>query len=199
MSSPAGDAAALQQACRDFVQGSSAPTEQQDAAAIVANDYSVDEVAANSALTQLMLALHGKRATLKDIVVASGFALTSESSLQRRRGVLLLAELLTRLPTLPLDDQAVQTFVGFFTARLSDEKCWKETLLGLSALVQHRPLAAPQHIQIFKSIFDHVAVQTMTQSGRKLALDLLLRIGAVSPEGSGGSWGIHHLWHCPVH
>ena len=60
--------------------------------------------------------------------------------------------------------------------------CWRETLLGLSGLVTHRSLNSSQCEIVVRNIFDHVAVQSMTQSGRKLALDILLQFVRKQPD-----------------
>ena len=62
--------------------------------------------------------------------------------------------------------------------------CWKETLLGLSSLVHHRALTSSDAVTVCRGIFDNVAVQSLTQSGRKLALDMLLAIAQTRPTGT---------------
>lgn len=70
-----------------------------------------------------------------------GEHLTNLDELVRSRGTLLLSEVLTRLPTYPLDANAVHFLVGFFTDRIQDYPCVGEVLKGVLALVRNHVLA----------------------------------------------------------
>jgi DNA repair/transcription protein MET18/MMS19 len=70
-----------------------------------------------------------------------GEHLTNVDELVRARGTLLLAEVLTRLPTFPLDATAVHFLVGFFCDRIQDYPCVGEVLKGLIAIARNHSLA----------------------------------------------------------
>ena len=57
---------------------------------------------------------------MKDLVSALGDYLTVDKDEVRARGTLLLSEVLTRLPELPLPEQSLQTLINFFCLRLKD-------------------------------------------------------------------------------
>lgn len=59
--------------------------------------------------------------------------------------------------------------------------CWKETLLGLSALLS-RSLSDSLSLLICRAIFDQVPVQSLPQSARKIALDIILKITQTYPN-----------------
>lgn len=63
----------------------------------------------------------------------------------RAKATTLLGELLTRLPTLPLTDGAVQHYATFFAARLADFPSLPGALLALRALLQHHGPAVARH------------------------------------------------------
>jgi hypothetical protein len=69
-----------------------------------------------------------------------GEHLTNLDELVRARGTLLLSEVLTRLPTYPLDATAVHFLIGFFCDRIQDYPCVGEVLKGLIAIVRNHPL-----------------------------------------------------------
>ena len=163
---------------------------------------SPDASAHSSALTSLILALHARRTHLPVVVQSLGAFLVSSTESHRRRSVLLLSELLARIPALGSDVQAWRTLLGFFMDKLKDECAWKEALMGINALLKRTtpgvgeqnettdaPTAAPavaapaasgpvilrpeDVVAICGTLFDRVSVQSMAQSGRALAFQLL--------------------------
>jgi len=155
---PAPDAALVEQ-CNRFSQAPAA-------------DANEDEQ--TDALNRIILMLHGRRITIKDVVVASGEGLISEDESKRKRSVLLLSELLVRMPTMQLDATARHSLITFLTERLKDEACWRECLMGLHGLIRHHsPLSSGDPTLILRAILERVDVPRMTQSGRKFALDII--------------------------
>ena len=71
------------------------------------------------ALNAVVIALHRAGLGGFEALIAShlGPYLTNEDPKLRERGTLLCAEVLTRLPELPLNTAAVDQFLAFFTAR----------------------------------------------------------------------------------
>lgn len=137
-------------------------------------------------LATVRTGVHGRRVSLLSLLLSAPLraALTNaDEPQQRKRGVLLLAELLTRLPTLALDDRARRSLLSFFTDRLKDESCVKESLMGLTALVVSRPASWEEAEVVWRALFDAVNVQAQVQSARKLALDMLLHIANTHSEG----------------
>src|SRR5690348_12220055 len=90
-----------------------------------------------------------------------GDSLSTLDNAKRARATLFLAELLTRLPELPLNRESVQFLLLFFCNRLQDYPCQSEVLRGLNALIRHHTLEAGDEQQISRSIFAEVHVQAV--------------------------------------
>ena len=84
---------------------------------------------------------HQKKVSLPQLVQMLGEHLTNLDELVRARGTLLLSEVLTRLPTYPLDATATHFLVGFFCDRIQDYPCVAEVLKGLIALARNHVLS----------------------------------------------------------
>lgn len=105
-------------------------------------------------------------------------------------GTLLLSEILTRLPTLPLNDQSLQYLADFYVARLQDFPCINEVLKGLFALVKNHKLNnnSALCISICKAIFSEVHTQSLSQNSRKFVFDIVSLIVEKYTQGSRSSF-----------
>ncbi|CAN0410518.1 unnamed protein product, partial [Ectocarpus sp. 12 AP-2014] len=95
-----------------------------------------------SALNAVVLNIHRAGAGAFEGLVTNqlGEYLSNSDSKVRERATLLLAELLARLPTLPLSAASAARFAGFFSSRLGDYPSVVPALKALSGLLKnHSP------------------------------------------------------------
>lgn len=99
----------------------------------------------NAALHVLIEDVRSGTLVLEIIVRNLGESLTSMDDLVRSRGVSLIGEVLTRVPTLSLSPQNASTFAQFLTARLLDFPTVPNVIDAIHALVHHHTL----HCQVY--------------------------------------------------
>lgn len=133
------------------------------------------------ALNFLVIGLHRQALTLRMVVQMLGDSLTTFDDGKRARAVLFLAEVLTRLPQLPLNRESIQFLLLFFCNRLQDYPCQSEVLRGLHALIQHHTLEAGNFLfakikgdeqQVCRSIFAEVHVQSVPLRERLFVFEI---------------------------
>ncbi|KAL6996404.1 mms19 nucleotide excision repair [Sarracenia purpurea var. burkii] len=103
--------------------------------------------------------------------------LTTTDSIIRARGILLLAELLSRLASKPLDDASIHSLIAFFTERLADWKALRGALVGCLALMKRKSkvgmVTAIEARGVAQSYLQNLQVQSLGQHDRKLSFELL--------------------------
>eukprot|EP00808_Paulinella_micropora_P022435 g31034.t1 len=131
------------------------------------------EAEAKRALNYVLVEVQRGRLQLKDLVKALGSYLTHSEPAIRKRGLLLLAEVLIRLPKLRLNTSSLDTLLTFFIGRTEDYPCAAEVLKALLALAQHHRLPEGKTAFIVQRVFASITIQSLPQPARKDAYDLL--------------------------
>lgn len=91
----------------------------------------------DSALDKIIEQLVAKQINLGSIVLNLGKEFTSEDSVVRSRGVLLLYEIFNRVPELELSPENASTYGQFLSARLLDFPTVPNVLLAINALLKN--------------------------------------------------------------
>jgi DNA repair/transcription protein MET18/MMS19 len=121
------------------------------------------------ALNNILITVQSRRVPLIQVVQQLENQLVHSNEKIRSRGILLLAEVLTRLPSLSLNPREIDTLVTFFSERLRDTACVPPVLQAISALGKHHlsglPVTAAS--RFLSAIFEQVTVQGLVQSVRK--------------------------------
>jgi hypothetical protein len=156
-----------------------------------------------ASLNAIILAMYGGKTSLSAVVATPTMAafLTSVDEPPRRRATLLLAEVVNRVPALPLQPTDVSTLAAFFMGRLADAASVREALFGLVSLTKHHALPPPTTtstggdtamtpsasgslaVDIVSALFAAVVVQQHSQSVRKFAYELLWRCATDAAHG----------------
>jgi DNA repair/transcription protein MET18/MMS19 len=114
--------------------------------------------------------------TIQDLIGALEVQLTSTDDKERNRATLLLAELLHRKQTAPLEAAVVHLLVVFFCHRLSDYPSVIPSLHALVALVKyHGQNLDPKYydvVDIFQTIFRELNVSSLAQTIRGKVFEL---------------------------
>ncbi|XP_059645093.1 MMS19 nucleotide excision repair protein homolog [Cornus florida] len=130
-----------------------------------------------ASLDAISILLKNGMLTIEALVREMQLYLTTTDNIIRARGILLLAELLTRLASKPLDDTTIQSLVGFFTERLADWKALRGALVGCLALMRRKSNAgmvtSSQARAVAESYLKNLQVQSLGQHDRKLCFELL--------------------------
>ncbi|KAL6063452.1 MMS19 nucleotide excision repair protein [Balamuthia mandrillaris] len=111
------------------------------------------------ALNIILLAVHGGKLTLQQLIEFLGEFLPSKDETLRGRATLLLSEVLTRLPELTLDSNAIHFLCLFYCDRLQDFATLAEVLKGLSALLKNHLLSFEDQVRCFRSVTAEVVDQ----------------------------------------
>ncbi|KAL6006074.1 hypothetical protein ACLOJK_040119, partial [Asimina triloba] len=109
--------------------------------------------------------------TIEELVRGMELYLTTSDNVLRARGILLLAELVTRLILKPLDNATIHSLIGFFTSRLADWQALRGALIGCLALLRRKSsvgkvLTSDARI-LAKSYLQNLQVQSLAQHDRK--------------------------------
>ncbi|KAL9323079.1 hypothetical protein ACSQ67_011132 [Phaseolus vulgaris] len=114
---------------------------------------------------------------LEALVKELGMYLTTTDDVIRARGILLLAEVITRTESKPIDRATIHSLVGFFKERLADWRAVRGALLGCLALIRRKSVlgivTSTDAKAIAQSFFQYMQVQSLGQSDRKLCFELL--------------------------
>ncbi|TKY48216.1 MMS19 nucleotide excision repair protein-like [Spatholobus suberectus] len=103
--------------------------------------------------------------------------LTTTDNVIRARGILLLAEVITRVESKPLDSATMHNLVGFFKDRLADWRAVRGALVGCLALIRRKSVVGmvigSDATAIAQSFLQYLQVQSLGQYDRKLCFELL--------------------------
>ncbi|KAI7734329.1 hypothetical protein M8C21_017034 [Ambrosia artemisiifolia] len=115
--------------------------------------------------------------TLELLVREMEMYLTTTDNIIRARGILLLAELLTRLSSKPLENKTIHSLIGFFADRLSDWRALRGALVGCLALMRRKigvgAISGSDANAVAQSFMQNLQVQSLGQHDRKLCFEIL--------------------------
>lgn len=138
-------------------------------------DNSPDQQAAS--LDAIASLLHGGQLTIQVVVSDMEIYLTTTDNAVRARGILLLAEILFRLKTKPLEDSTIHSLTFFFTSRLADWPSLRGAVIGCLALLKRKTnvglVSSDDVKKLIQSYMENLQVQALAQQDRMLCLELL--------------------------
>ncbi|XP_076907312.1 MMS19 nucleotide excision repair protein homolog [Bidens hawaiensis] len=115
--------------------------------------------------------------TLESLVREMEMYLTTTDNIIRARGILLLAELLTRISSKRLESNTVHSLIGFFADRLSDWRALRGALVGCLALMRRKSdigaITGSDANAVAQSFMQNLQVQSLGQHDRKLCFEVL--------------------------
>lgn len=138
-------------------------------------DPESDENAHKTGLNTVVMQVH-RRVTVEALIQALGAYLTSGDDKVRSRATLLLAEVLARLPELPLAPAAVQLLLDFFGDRLADFPSAGACLQALLALETHHSdkIASPMAtLALVHKMTSAMHIPQLGQAMRKRCFELM--------------------------
>uniref|UniRef100_A0A0D9WW46 MMS19 nucleotide excision repair protein n=1 Tax=Leersia perrieri TaxID=77586 RepID=A0A0D9WW46_9ORYZ len=145
--------------------------------------------AQHSASVDALAALVNKdKLTLLDLVLKMDLYLTTTDHIVRSRGILLLGEILSRLPLKKLHVNDISTLSDFFISRLSDWHALRGALVGCLALLHRKQTVGSIIIadvkRLLKAFLQNVQVQSLAAADRKLCFQILNYILDHYPEAA---------------
>ncbi|KAK1434164.1 hypothetical protein QVD17_11082 [Tagetes erecta] len=115
--------------------------------------------------------------TVESLVREMEMYLTTTDNIIRARGVLLLAELLTRVSSKHLENNTIHSLIGFFADRLSDWRALRGALVGCLALMRRKTdtgaISGSDANAVAQSFMQNLQVQSLGQHDRKLCFEIL--------------------------
>ncbi|KAJ0755553.1 putative DNA repair/transcription protein MET18/MMS19 [Helianthus annuus] len=115
--------------------------------------------------------------TLELLVREMEMYLTTTDNIIRARGILLLAELLTRCSSKRVEDKTVHSLIGFFADRLADWRALRGALVGCLALMRRKTdigaISSSDANAVAQSFMQNLQVQSLGQHDRKLCFEIL--------------------------
>ncbi|KAK9066209.1 hypothetical protein SSX86_013530 [Deinandra increscens subsp. villosa] len=115
--------------------------------------------------------------TLESLVREMEMYLTTSDNIIRARGILLLAELLTRISSKPLENKTIHSLIGFFSDRFSDWRALRGALVGCLALMRRKVgtgvISGSDANAVAQSFMQNLQVQSLGQHDRKLCFEIL--------------------------
>ncbi|TYZ59798.1 hypothetical protein PybrP1_001410 [[Pythium] brassicae (nom. inval.)] len=135
------------------------------------NDDGVHKTSLNTVVMQVH-----RRVSVEALIQALGPHLTSADDKRRARATQLLAEVLSRLPELPLTPNAVQLLLDFFADRLADFPSAAACLQALLALASNhaRKLPGPAAmLALVQKMVQALHVPQLSQALRKKCFELM--------------------------
>lgn len=135
------------------------------------NDDNVHKTSLNTVVMQVH-----RKVTMEALIQALGQHLTSTDDKVRARATQLLAEVLARLPELPLTPNAVQLLIDFFADRLADFPSASACLQALLALESNHAakIASPSvTIALVQKMVKLLHVPQLGQAMRKKCFELM--------------------------
>uniref|UniRef100_K3WEQ0 MMS19 nucleotide excision repair protein n=1 Tax=Globisporangium ultimum (strain ATCC 200006 / CBS 805.95 / DAOM BR144) TaxID=431595 RepID=K3WEQ0_GLOUD len=135
------------------------------------NDDNVHKTSLNTVVMQVH-----RKVSMEALIQALGLHLTSTDDKVRARAMQLLAEVLSRLPELPLTPNAVQLLVDFFADRLADYPSASACLQALLALESNhaKKIASPTvTIILIQKMVKVLHVPQLGQAMRKQCFELM--------------------------
>ncbi|KAK4269315.1 hypothetical protein QN277_022487 [Acacia crassicarpa] len=137
--------------------------------------------------------------TLEALVRELGMYLTTTDDIIRARGIHLLAEVLARIESKPLDIATVHSLITFFKDRLADWRALRGALVGCLAMIRRKSnvgvVTDSDAKAVAQSFLENLQVQSLGQHDRNLCFELLnalleLYSDAVSSLGEDLVYGI---------
>lgn len=135
------------------------------------NDDNVHKTSLNTVVMQVH-----RKVSMEALIQALGQHLTSTDDKVRARATQLLAEVLSRLPELPLTVNAVQLLMDFFADRLADYPSASACLQALLALESNhaKKIASPAvTITLVQKMVKSLHVPQLSQAMRKKCFELM--------------------------
>lgn len=135
------------------------------------NDDNVHKTSLNTVVMQVH-----RKVSMEALIQALGMHLTNTDDKVRTRATQLLAEVLTRLPELPLTVNAVQLLMDFFADRLADYPSASACLQALLALESNhaKKIASPAvTIGLIQKMVKVLHVPQLGQAMRKKCFELM--------------------------
>lgn len=134
-----------------------------------------DDGAHKTGLNTVVMQVH-RRVSVEALIQALGPHLTSADDKRRARATQLLAEVLTRLPELPLTPNAVQLLLDFFADRLADFPSAAACLQALLALASNHARKLPSAaalLALVQRVVSTLHVPQLGQALRKRCFELM--------------------------
>ncbi|CAI5714254.1 unnamed protein product [Hyaloperonospora brassicae] len=134
-----------------------------------------DDATQKTGLNTVVMQVH-RQVPIETLVQALGAYLTHDDDKKRFRATLLLAEVLTRLPELPLSPSAVELLVSFFSDRLADFSSAPACLRALVALETHHRAqgSSPRTaVDLVLKLGSSLHIPQLGQAMRKLCFELM--------------------------
>ena len=142
---------------------------------VLSSDEDQQEVHRKDVSAQVAKLVHDGEATLLKVVQQLGSCLTSDSSLTRMQGMLVLVEVIERTREL-LSANELDHITVFFGDRLKDWHTLRATLKGCKVLLQESELnvcrLSKDNVNKIIKVFFDVDVQSHSQPNRQLSLEL---------------------------
>ncbi|KAL1925687.1 uncharacterized protein VTP21DRAFT_570 [Calcarisporiella thermophila] len=113
-----------------------------------------------------VVADHGNKNGLLELVQALGEYLTSDEAIVRAKGIELLSTVLAKCPATLVSKQETTVLVDFFCERLSDTVCVPELLKGILTLQKFPSFTDEDALKVTKAIFSTISVQNFQQATR---------------------------------
>ncbi|KAK2371354.1 MMS19 nucleotide excision repair protein [Trifolium repens] len=130
-----------------------------------------------SSLDAIGLLIKTNALTLEALVRELDMYLTSTDAVIRSRGILLLAEVLTRIQSKPLNSETIHSLVGFFKEKLADWKAVRGAIVGCLELIRRKSVVGmvtdSDAKAIAQSFLQYLQVQSLGQYDRKICFELL--------------------------
>ncbi|KAH9301186.1 hypothetical protein KI387_012769, partial [Taxus chinensis] len=126
------------------------------------------------AISSLLL---GGQLTIHVVVSDMEVYLTTTDNAVRARGILLLAEILSRLKTKPLEETSIHSLTVFFTSRLADWHALRGAVVGCLSLLKRKQnigsVSTTDARKLAQSYLENLQVQLLKPEDRMLCLELL--------------------------
>ena len=145
-----------------------------------------------AAFDALAAQIRNKHHTFQQLVEALGHSLTTTDENLRHHGVLVLAEVVSRLVDAGALDTSIEPVVAFFAERIGDYLTMEPTLQGCAALARCAQLPADAPLRIVTSLLDRCDLRSLVQAQRHAAMGVLLALVQAHWPALAGS-GTHLL------
>lgn len=134
-----------------------------------------DETSQKTSLNAVVMHTH-RTGSIETLIQELELYLTDDSNdSARARATLLIAEVLTRLPDLPLTENRIKVLTNFFCERLDDTPSIPASFQALIALQKHHntKISDSESIDLIIQISDSLHVPQLNQSMRKRYFELV--------------------------
>lgn len=137
-----------------------------------------DDEKHRNCLNSVVIEMHRNFLSMLELIQFLKLDLTNDKSDKRRmRSMLLLAEVLIRLPDLKLNSSTKQVLYQFFIERLNDFSTLSQCLLAIEALEKHHGIELSNYLAMFEIIFfaEINQIPSYGQSVRKQIYEIVHR------------------------